>query len=183
MKEGKSSHMQKVSDWIKHHELRLFDWINQKVRNHVLDYLFARITHLGGATFTISMSSIMIFISHGSLRVASIQSLIALIASHLPVAFLKKKYRRLRPYIVRPQTQLCIYPLKDHSFPSGHTTAIFAITVPFMMFAPLLTLLLAPLSLTVGYSRIYNGLHFPLDCVAGAFLGVLTSLSVVILWV
>jgi undecaprenyl-diphosphatase len=175
--------MHKVAKWIRVQELQLFAWINQKLRNQILDCILTKITHLGGATFTMTTLIAMSIFTSGNLRIASIQSFLSLVISHLPVAIIKKIYRRLRPYLVHPQTQLCIHPLKDHSFPSGHSTAIFASVVPFITFAPLTAFLLIPLAITVSYSRIYIGLHFPLDCIAGAVLGTITSMCVVGFWI
>jgi undecaprenyl-diphosphatase len=61
--------------------------------------------------------------------------------------------------------------LKDHSFPSGHTTAVFSVIVPFLLQTPSLAAVLIPLGLSVGISRIYLGLHYPSDVIAGGILG------------
>lgn len=109
-------------------------------------------------------------------------SLTSLAVSHIPVAIAKKTYPRLRPYLALPDTHTFRNPLKDHSFPSGHTTAIFSVTVPFMILFPLLILMLLPVALTVALSRIYLGLHYPTDVVAGGVIGTLTALGTVALW-
>jgi undecaprenyl-diphosphatase len=174
--------MSRIAQWLEYHEMQLFDWINQRIRHSFLDFILVRITHLGGATATLVLTSFLSLISSGSLRMASMQSFVAVIISHLPVVLLKKKYRRLRPYLVLPQARLCIHPLKDNSFPSGHTTAIFACVLPFMISSPIIALVLLPLAMIVGYSRIYIGLHFPFDCFIGAVLGTFTSVCVVSFW-
>lgn len=174
--------MNRVAMWIMYRELRWFDLINQRIRHRILDKLLPKITHLGGATFTISFSILIMFMNPMNLRVAGFQSLLALIISHIPVAFLKKKYGRLRPYQVIPETNLCIHPLKDHSFPSGHSTAIFATVVPYILFEPMLAFALIPLALTVTFSRVYIGLHYPSDCLVGIILGTVTAISVVEFW-
>ncbi len=73
-------------------------------------------------------------------------------------------------------TKYPINPLKDHSFPSGHTTAIFSVVVPLLLYMPVLTIILAPIALSVGISRIYLGLHYPSDVLAGLCLGTLTGI-------
>jgi undecaprenyl-diphosphatase len=77
-------------------------------------------------------------------------------------------------------------PLCDSSFPSGHTTAIFAWLTPWLIADTALLPVLLPaalvLGISVGWSRMYLGLHYPSDVAAGALLGSLTSLAVSALW-
>ena len=174
--------MSRVVHWLQQHETRMFCFVNQRIQNFFLDHIFSKITHLGGATATIVISLCFALFGQGALRTAGIQALIALTISHIPVAIIKKKYPRLRPYLVLPQTIICKNPLTDHSFPSGHTTAIFSIIIPFIAAVPLLGLLLIPIALLVGLSRIYLGLHYPSDCLAGCLIGTAAALMTVTFW-
>ncbi|NEW07206.1 phosphatase PAP2 family protein [Paenibacillus sp. SYP-B3998] len=174
--------MSKVVHWLQHHETRMFCFVNQRIQHSFLDHLFSKITHLGGATATIVISLCFALFGQGTMRTAGIQALIALTISHIPVAIIKKKYPRLRPYLVLPQTIIGKNPLTDHSFPSGHTTAIFSILIPFVAAMPILGLILIPIALIVGISRIYLGLHYPSDCLAGCFIGTTAALGTVAFW-
>ncbi len=171
--------MSRVVHWLQHHETRVFRFVNQRIQHSFLDLLFSRITHLGGATATIAVSLCFSFFGQGIWRIAGIQSLIALTVSHLPVAIIKRKYPRLRPYLVLPQTNIGRNPLTDHSFPSGHTTAIFSVIIPFVISMPMLGLLLLPIAFLVGISRVYLGLHFPSDTLVGCLIGTLSAVSTV----
>ncbi|WP_438444609.1 phosphatase PAP2 family protein [Gorillibacterium sp. sgz5001074] len=167
--------MSRVVTWLQYRELAVFHYVNGRPRGW-LDWWLNRITHLGGATATLLITLCLSIFASEPWNVVAMQSFIALALSHIPVAVIKKKYPRLRPYLVLPDTNICKKPLTDHSFPSGHTTAIFSVTVPFMAAAPVLSLVLLPLALTVALSRMYLGLHYPSDCAAGAFLGTLAAL-------
>lgn len=59
------------------------------------------------------------------------------------------------------------------SFPSGHTSATFAIATVFMKRFPLLTPLWLGIAAFVGLSRMLRGSHFPTDVFGGAVLGVI----------
>ncbi len=63
-----------------------------------------------------------------------------------------------------------------HSFPSGHTATSFACATVLSVFAPRLRVPLFLLATLIGLSRIYNGMHYPTDVLAGAVLGLLTAL-------
>jgi undecaprenyl-diphosphatase len=64
----------------------------------------------------------------------------------------------------------------SHSFPSGHTaTAVAGATVLSYLY-PRLTPLFVVLAAAIAYSRLYVGVHFPLDVVGGALIGAVTAL-------
>ncbi|WP_097157177.1 phosphatase PAP2 family protein [Bacillus oleivorans] len=152
-------------------ECKLFRIINRYFERKLLNRFFRTVTHLGGATFTITLVLGIILLSSQSIRYTAIASAIALTISHIPVALIKKWYPRSRPYAVLDHIHVTDNPLNDHSFPSGHTTAIFAILTPFVVWNPTLAIILVPIGFIIGFSRIYLGLHYPSDVLAGCLLG------------
>ncbi|MEV4558319.1 phosphatase PAP2 family protein [Kitasatospora sp. NPDC049285] len=57
------------------------------------------------------------------------------------------------------------------SFPSGHTASAFAFATGVASRLPWAAAPLGLLALSVGYSRVHTGVHYPGDVVAGALLG------------
>lgn len=163
-------------------EQRMFKWINGRLHNRFFNFWLYYVTHLGGATFTITSTLLIWLLAPSPWAKTGASALIALAISHIPVAIVKKLYPRVRPYITLPGTNTFRNPLTDHSFPSGHTTAIFSVTIPFMAQTPMLTCILLPLSCIVGLSRIYLGLHYPSDVLAGAIIGSAAAAGTVALW-
>ena len=68
----------------------------------------------------------------------------------------------------------------DGSFPSGHTTSSFACATVLAAVVPKASPGLFLLALAIGFSRIYVGVHWPLDVVGGAVIGTALGLGVVI---
>lgn len=67
-------------------------------------------------------------------------------------------------------------PTSSWSFPSGHSATSFACATVLSAFAPRWRVPFFLLATLIALSRLYNGVHYPTDVVAGALLGVLTAL-------
>ncbi len=165
-------------------------WANRRLPgrrwHRVTDKWLSTVTHMGGATFTLLSAMLLALLAPAPWSTAGWQCLTAVIISHIPVAIVKRRFSRLRPYQAIPQVNTCPKPLQDSSFPSGHTTAIFAWTVPLLLSGAMMLALLAPIAvflcLSVGWSRMYLGLHYPSDVAAGAIVGSLTAYAVKFFW-
>ncbi len=96
----------------------------------------------------------------------------------LPVKFL---IDRIRPYNQIASTRLLTPPEPDPSFPSGHTELSFLATTIVSRYHPEYNKYLYAFSFTVALSRIYVGVHFPIDVIGGAIIGVLVGRLVIIL--
>ncbi len=68
-----------------------------------------------------------------------------------------------------------INPPDRFSFPSGHTAGAFLTAVILCHFSVIIALPVFVWAVLVGFSRIYNGVHYPSDVVIGAILGVLSG--------
>lgn len=77
-----------------------------------------------------------------------------------------------RPFLTFHLTPL-ITPPADLSFPSGHASFMGVIAAAFLITRSKWSWLFIFLALLVGFSRIYVGVHYPLDVLTGFVLGFL----------
>ncbi|MFD0588553.1 phosphatase PAP2 family protein [Paenibacillus sp. GCM10027627] len=182
--------MEKMMGWMKVKEQKLLIWANRRTgssRLHAaIGHWLGTITHMGGATFTLASALLIALLAPEPWKTAGLQSLAAVVISHLPVALIKRKFKRLRPFQAMPGVQTCRNPLQDSSFPSGHTTAIFSWIIPFLLADSMWTAPIAPaallIAISVAWSRMYLGLHYPTDVAAGALLGTSAAFAVHYFW-
>ncbi|MCX6730150.1 MAG: phosphatase PAP2 family protein [Candidatus Portnoybacteria bacterium] len=84
-----------------------------------------------------------------------------------------------RPYVILDNVKKLISESGDHlSFPSGHATIVFAIATAIYFFNKKWGIVAFVVAILVGISRIYVGVHWPLDIVAGALIGILSGIIV-----
>ncbi|MBN1830838.1 MAG: phosphatase PAP2 family protein [Deltaproteobacteria bacterium] len=89
---------------------------------------------------------------------------------------LKNWIKRERPCEVLFGVYPRVSPSDLFSFPSGHTAAAFLIATLVCRFFPVLLFPVYVWALLVGMSRIYLGVHYPSDILAGLFIGVSCAL-------
>jgi undecaprenyl-diphosphatase len=90
---------------------------------------------------------------------------------------LKTAFDRERPPARYPEPDPLVPVPNDASFPSGHAATSFAAATILAFAFPRLALPLLVLALAVGFSRIYVGVHYPLDIAGGALIGVVVAIA------
>lgn len=108
-------------------------------------------------------------------RAAAFSLLVLLTAAFLverPLyTLLKRGLRRNRPADAMPGFESFIVPADKFSFPSGHTSGAFLAATAIGALFPALLLPLYAWATLVGVSRVFLGVHFPSDTIAGALMG------------
>lgn len=87
---------------------------------------------------------------------------------------------RPRPFEVLPEADPLIVATVGASFPSGHASMSAAAAIVLASLAPRLAPLFALLAVFVTLSRVYVGVHYPLDVLAGAAVGAVVGTAVVL---
>jgi undecaprenyl-diphosphatase len=99
----------------------------------------------------------------------------AVVASDLAATGLKSAFDVERPSGRYATPKPLVTAPHDASFPSGHAATSFAAAIVLTFYAPRWAPLWILLAVAIGFSRVYVGVHYPLDILGGAVLGVLIA--------
>jgi undecaprenyl-diphosphatase len=93
---------------------------------------------------------------------------------------LKNWADRGRPPLSNPEPEPLVDLPATYSFPSGHATVSFACATVLAFAVPRLRVPLYALAALIAFSRVYVGVHYPFDVLAGAALGLLLGVGIAI---
>lgn len=111
-----------------------------------------------------------------------LKTIIALTASLIVSWFIGQLFPHPRPFAIELGNQF-LYHAPDNSFPSDHATSSFAFALAFLFWYRQGTGILLFITATaIAWSRVYLGVHWPMDMVAGLLTGICGCLMAGLIW-
>ena len=143
-------------------------------RVDALDPFFVALSRLGSGGFIwILLAIVAAFLWRRPSAIAWV--LVALLSSELLVRALKRLTDRPRPSTTFPEPEALVRPPLDMSFPSGHAATGFAAAAVLASYERRAVLPLFAVAAAIAWSRVYVGVHYPFDVLAGAVLGLVVG--------
>ncbi len=167
-----------MQDYLLNLDYWLFDLLNQKGAFTYGDKFFPLVTDLHkNIYFKIIIIPLVLFLflkiykKKGAILFVFL--LAAIGTSDFSGSVVKNHFMRQRPFenseIVASQKS----PAGSKSFYSNHASNMFTLATYTSLFIPQVRISLFAIAVCVGYSRIYNGVHYPSDVFTGALMGIL----------
>ena len=161
-------------------DLSILLWIQENLRSEYITTFMYHTTSIGSILLALIA---LCFIIKGS-RSEKIAGVAVLASCFLEVfivnGVLKNLIARPRPFVTYDEVVPLVNILSEHSFPSGHTALVFSMAFVIYKLLPAIYGKVAiVIACLVGFSRVYLGVHYPSDVIAGIIVGWFVSLVTV----
>lgn len=159
-------------------EIDILTYIINHFHSNILTNIMFVITTLGNHG-AIWIAIDLILLSFKKTRAIGVAMAISMFLTFVSVNIvLKPLIDRARPFEVSQylfERMLIALP-SDGSFPSGHTAIAFSASTTLLCFNKKFGVPMIIFSVLMGLSRLYFAVHYPTDVIGGMFIGILSAL-------
>jgi undecaprenyl-diphosphatase len=165
----------------------LFFFVNRGLQNWLFDVVLPFLTDINRKPVGIVLLALLwiLLLTKGGRpgRIAALL-LIPTIAfgDQLNSTFLKFLIDRPRPCHEFANVHLLVGCGSGYSFPSSHAVNNFAAAIVLSYFLPRWTWAFLSYAAVIAFSRVYVGVHYPSDVVAGAIIGALVGFLIIVVY-
>jgi undecaprenyl-diphosphatase len=153
-------------------DIPVFNFINHTLSNKVFDLAMPVITYLGVSGLYVILGLLLLFSKKKEFKTLGLVLLAGLTVSYYSATILKVFVARPRPFMSLTNVILLSNTERTYSFPSNHAVTIFLVATLFTSHFKKYALFYS-LAALVCFSRVYIGVHYPTDVLAGAVIGIL----------
>ena len=158
----------------------IFYLINVKLQNPLFNIIMPFITDFNnfGIPIIIIFISLMMWGRKKEKMVLISACFTLLLSSQMSSYYLKPFFGRVRPFEALSGIRLLVGSTNSYSFPSTHTANVIAVATFLSLKYRRMLIPSFVIAIAIAYSRIYVGVHYPLDVIAGASVGFICALLV-----
>lgn len=151
--------------------------IQEHLRYPAIDPVMTAITALNDSGLIAIIACLLMLCIPKTRRIGVVAAASLMLNTLVVNVALKPLVGRLRPYDVIDGLRILVDRQSDFSFPSGHSAAGFAVAIVMLRLLPKRWGVSAVvLALLIALSRLYVGVHYPTDVLAGIAIGAAAGL-------
>lgn len=174
-------------DWVLELDRLLFDFFNQILANPFTDALMPFVTNGEHWVIAIALFVLLAMWKDQWRGVAVMLGLFAVFAlcDQSSAHWIKPLVKRVRPCHVVDGARVLIHCSQAYSFPSAHATNTFGCAVWLTFWYPQYRWIFFGLAFLMSISRVFVGVHYPFDILAGWVLGAINAVAIILIvqWV
>lgn len=174
--------MKSVASTLRDLDRKLFDLLFH-IKLSPLTPVMRWATLLGTAGFLWGVTAFVAFLSTGLQPINLLVPWSAIAGSWLVAEGSKHLFNRTRPFLKNTEIEPLIRTPSSSSFPSGHSATAASGALALSLVYPVLTPVFLLGGGMIAYSRIYLGVHYPLDVLAGVLIGAAVAAPLAFLFV
>ena len=153
-------------------------FVNEHMKSRVMDKIMRFVSALGNnGALWLGIAFGLILMGKEKRRIGTLMLLSLGLEASVCNLVIKPTVARDRPNDAHG-LEITIDRPTDYSFPSGHTAAAFAAAASMYMSKKKPGIWMFYFAIVTGFSRIYLLVHYPIDVIAGAALGVVSAFTV-----
>ncbi|MCK4428049.1 MAG: phosphatase PAP2 family protein [candidate division Zixibacteria bacterium] len=162
----------------------LFYLLNVGLQNGIFDFLMPVLTNLDYWRIPLGLMAVLLLIfGKKKGRIAVLLLVLGItLSDQVCNNLLKPLIQRIRPCNVLENIHLLVNCTKAYSFPSSHAMNIFTGATLLSFSYRKIKVILFIIAILVSYSRIYVGVHYPFDVLAGVILGFFCAFIIITLF-
>ncbi len=166
-------------DWMLRADTSILLWVRESLRSSFMDMIMRAVSNpVYGVVPLAVLVVLLLSCGNARARILALAALLALLLTDQTASSLIKPIvHRTRPCFALPGLPALVAQAHSPSFPSSHAANNAAVATVALAFLGRRFAWLVLVPAVVGVSRVYLGVHYPGDVLAGWALGVATGLA------